>query len=47
MSRSDREKVIDATVEIAAPVESVWKAISEGLGERWRRLLDAIAAQER
>jgi uncharacterized protein YndB with AHSA1/START domain len=36
MSRSDREKAIDTTVEIAAPVEAVWKAISDPRElERW------------
>jgi uncharacterized protein YndB with AHSA1/START domain len=36
MPKIDPDKVIDATVEIAAPVASVWRAISEG-GElqRW------------
>jgi uncharacterized protein YndB with AHSA1/START domain len=30
MPKTDPEKVVDTTVEIAAPVDSVWKAISEG-----------------
>jgi uncharacterized protein YndB with AHSA1/START domain len=36
MSKTRPEKVIDATVEIAAPLASVWKAISEARElERW------------
>jgi uncharacterized protein YndB with AHSA1/START domain len=36
MAETDRERIVDTTVEIAAPVAAVWKAISEGPElERW------------
>jgi uncharacterized protein YndB with AHSA1/START domain len=36
MPRTEKERVIDATLEIAAPVEAVWKAISDARElERW------------
>ena len=36
MAKAEKERAIDTTLEIAAPVESVWKAISDPRElERW------------